>query len=410
MVRISTNQYHQTALNALLDQQNTLSKVQEQIASGKRILSPSDDPSGAARVLELAQSIESTERYNRNIDAAESRMGLEESTLNEVSSTLQRVRELAVQAKNDSNTAEDRKKIAAEVREQWKHLVQLGNTTDGNGEYLFAGAQSGTRPFQTQADDTVQYAGDQTARRLQVGAGRSMETTHTGYETFMDMPASYEVTATTGSTGTATAAVAVNTSVTQREDVSGYEVRFTETADGGFDYAVVDDSGNAVTDSDGNAITGRYEAGRSIQLPEQGVELTLHGQPADGDALTIQADSDRSMFDAVERFASALENASDTEQGRSAFQAAGDRALAEVDAGLENVERIRAEVGGRLNGLDSERNANEAAALELKSARSTIQDLDYASAISEFSRRLTGMQAAQQSYSKIQGMSLFNYL
>ncbi len=403
MVRISTNQYHQTAVNALLNQQAKLSEVQEQLATGRKILNPSDDPSGSARVLELAQSIESSERYNRNIGFAESRMGLEESVLDEASSSLQRIRELTIQARNGSNTAEDRQKIASEVREQWQHLRQLANSTDGNGEYLFAGSQTETRPFVTRNGE-VAYEGDQNVRKVQVGPGRTMATTHSGYDVFMDLPTSYRADADAGNTGNGSVAVYVDQA--SANDVSGYNVTFSTPAGGGDLEYTVTDAGTPPN----TVATGIYEPGEPIELSGDGVTIVPHGNPADGDSFTIASGDNRSVFATVDRLASALEGAGDSNAARNQFQAAGDRALAEIDAAMENMQRVRAEIGGRMNGLDSERNANEAAALEMKTTRSEIRDLDYASAVSELSRRMAGMQAAQQSYSKIQGMTLFNYL
>lgn len=401
MVRISTNQYHQSALNALLDQQSRVSRVQEQIATGRRILSPSDDPSGAARVLELAQGIESIQRYNRNIGLAESRLNIEESVLEEVGNTLTRVRELAVKAKSDSNTPADRRSIATEVRSRLDHLVELANSTDGNGEYLFAGARTDTRPFAT-TDGTVGYQGDQNERRVQVGPGRTIATNHSGYDVFMDIGASYGATADTGNSSDA--ALAVYRSASTTDSVDGYTVSFATGPDG-LEYTVTDAGGGTVQ-------SGAFTQGEPIELADEGVTLAPSGEVQAGDRFDIAATPPgrRSMFAIVDRFADALESAGAGDASGNAFQAAGDRALSELDSAMEEVLQVRAQVGGRLNGLESERDANEAAALELKSTRSDIRDLDYASAISELSRRMAGMQAAQKSYAKIQGMSLFNYL
>ena len=115
-MRISTQQYQQLSLNALLDQQGRLAKVQQQIASGRRILTPADDPTGAARSLVLAGSIDALQSYSQSADQIEPRIRLEESSLTQVQNVLQRLRELAVQANNATQTAADRQLIGAEVR------------------------------------------------------------------------------------------------------------------------------------------------------------------------------------------------------------------------------------------------------------------------------------------------------
>jgi len=105
-MRISTNQMQFRALNSMLDQQSDMSKTQMQLASGKRIVKPSDDPVASAAILGLNQSKTITERYQLNGDAARARLEIEEGTLTSVTDQLQRVRELALQANNSTNTAQ----------------------------------------------------------------------------------------------------------------------------------------------------------------------------------------------------------------------------------------------------------------------------------------------------------------
>ncbi|HET8702160.1 MAG TPA: flagellar hook-associated protein 3, partial [Nitrococcus sp.] len=127
-MRISTNQYRQLSLNALLDQQSRLSKVQQQIASGRRILTPADDPTAAARSLLLASSIGALQGYSQSADQVEPRIQLEDSSLTQIQNLVERLRELAVQANNATQTATDRQQIGVEVRADFTQLVQLANT------------------------------------------------------------------------------------------------------------------------------------------------------------------------------------------------------------------------------------------------------------------------------------------
>jgi flagellar hook-associated protein 3 FlgL len=85
-------------------------------------------------------------------------------------------------------------------------------------------------------------------------------------------------------------------------------------------------------------------------------------------------------------------------------------ALDNIDQALGNVLNVRADVGVRLNHVENQLDINESFNLQLQETLSGIQDLDYAEAISRFNLQLTTLQAAQQSYVKMQGLSLFNYL
>jgi len=401
-MRISTPQIQQTGVNALLDQQGRLSKIQEQIATGRRILNPSDDPSGSARALELAKSVETIERFNRNIDFAESRMRVEEGVLEQVGNSITRIRELAVQANNATTGAEGRRQIGAEVRQRLDQLVELANSTDGDGEFLFAGSQSREKPF-VREGDTIVYQGDQTSRFAQVGPGRQIATTHSGFETFMSIfngDGEFTTSADDANTGTGVISGVDVVDASQPTDPP-YAITFADNG-GSLEYSITDGSSNPV-------VSGQaFSAEQPITI--DGLSVEIDGTPAAGDTFSIERSGRQSLFETVGRFADALENARDGAAANAEFLNVGNRTLEDLDQAQGNILEVRTELGGRLNALDSEKEANGAALLELRTTRSEIEDLDFASAVSDLSLRLTGLQAAQRSFSQIQNLSLFQFL
>ncbi len=428
-MRVSTNQFQQTSVNAMLDRQAALSKTQLQIASGRRILSPSDDPAGAARGLELAQSIGTIESFQKNIDLADSRMRLEESVIASVGNSLQRIRELTVQGLNASQTAADRQKIGVEVSERLDQLLQLANSTDGNGEFLFAGLRSRTEPFSEQGG-LVSYHGDQGARSAQVGPNRQMVTSHSGFEVFMDLPngdGRHVVRTPDTNTGTAVAGtVNITDPAAAAAGASPYRVGFEANSAGETVAVVTDGNGDLVT-PDPASLTPppasplplpppaavadaapAYRSGEAIRF--DGLSLQVKGAPQPGDSFTVAASTSQSLFDTVKGLADAFQQAADDPVSRAEFSNTANRGLQELDTAMNSLLDQRAQIGARMNGLDSERNANEAALLELQTTKSRVEDLDFASAVSDLNLRLTGLQAAQQSYTRIQGLSLFNFL
>jgi flagellar hook-associated protein 3 FlgL len=138
--------------------------------------------------------------------------------------------------------------------------------------------------------------------------------------------------------------------------------------------------------------------------------MEIHGTPADGDSFDIRRSASQSMFVTLENLIVALESQGDTPEERAVVNNAVNRAISEVDLANENVLSVRASVGARLNALDTEMDSIELASLDMETVHSELVDLDYAKAISEFNLKLTGLQAAQQSYVQIQGLSLFNFL
>jgi len=151
-----------------------------------------------------------------------------------------------------------------------------------------------------------------------------------------------------------------------------------------------------------------FEPGEAIRF--DGIEVTITGVPADGDSFVLERSRPQSVFVTLQNLIDALESGGDNVIDRARVHNAIGRAIADLDQAQENVLRVRAEVGARLYAIEAELDTNENALLELKSAVSKIEDLDYAKAVSEFNLQLVGLQAAQQSYVRIQGLSLFNLL
>jgi flagellar hook-associated protein 3 FlgL len=188
-MRIGTLQLFRQGVNAILDQQTRVAGTQLQLASGKRINNPSDDPIGAAQLVGLSESLKVTEQYQKNIDHARSRLELEDAALGSVGNALQRARELAVQGLNDTNGAQDRAAIAQEIRQLTDEVLGLANRKDGAGEYLFAGFQGQNAPFSHDGSGNFSYAGDQGQRQVQVGPARQVADGDSGLDVFMKVPA-----------------------------------------------------------------------------------------------------------------------------------------------------------------------------------------------------------------------------
>ena len=184
-MRVSTSFFYSQGLKNMLDQQAKLLRVQDQLGQGIKNLSPSDDPSAAARVLGLNQSITKIEQYDENAIYAKQRLELEESTLDSVSLVLQRVRELTVQAGNiGTGDLVTRKAITAEIKQRIDELLDLANTRDVNGDYLFSGFKSRTQPFFSDGAGSYTYNGDQGQMDVKIGNTRQVTVSDSGADVF----------------------------------------------------------------------------------------------------------------------------------------------------------------------------------------------------------------------------------
>ena len=127
-MRISTLQTFVKGIDGLQNASREIAKTQEQISSGKKILTPADDPVAAARILRLNQEAALCDQYRKNIDSVRSSLGLSEAALNQSVDVLQRVQELTLQAGSGSNTQSDRQLIAVEIKQRLGEIVAIANT------------------------------------------------------------------------------------------------------------------------------------------------------------------------------------------------------------------------------------------------------------------------------------------
>jgi flagellar hook-associated protein 3 FlgL len=186
-MRLSSAQLFQQSIQQIQQRQADVNKLMEQISSGRAQLRPSDDPFAAARSLDIQQSVSRTGQFQENIVLARANLATQDTVLQDVNVTLQRVRELAVQANNASLTAENRAQIAAEVDERIEQLRQLANTVNADGDFLYAGFRGGTEPFAATvvgALNHIAYQGDDGSRFMQVGDNRQLQTSESGSDVF----------------------------------------------------------------------------------------------------------------------------------------------------------------------------------------------------------------------------------
>ncbi len=199
-MRVSTSQIYSIATLGMSQAQAAVTKTQEQMATGKRVLSPADDPVAATTILQLNQELARTEQYKKNIDVADNSLKLEETNLQTVVDLVQRMREIAVSAGNTAvMTSENYKSLAAEVDTRIAELVNLQNTRNASGQYIFAGYQSSTKPFVGDGGGNFSYLGDEGQLRLQASASVSVAVSDSGKKLFVDIPSDHNTFITSAS-------------------------------------------------------------------------------------------------------------------------------------------------------------------------------------------------------------------
>ena len=402
-MRVSTNQLYNRSLHGFQTQQSTIAHIQEQLASGKKNLRPSDDPAEVARSLELQQIVDRTTQYTDNINGADSRLKMEETTLGSVHENLLRVRDLAVQGSSTTLSQDARNALVVELRERISQIASLANTVDPYGDYIFAGNKGKTLPFVERSVagyQRIEYVGDQTSRRVQVSESDLVESGDTGSDVFMKIPSNYAVHGVADLTNTGSG----NIAPVFRTDASlatgnNYRIQFT----GATTYDIINDT-TATTVSTGNT----YVSGQAIEF--DGLRTTIEGTPANGDAFRIRDGQYQDIFTTLNKMVIALEAGAANTADRTRLNSAMQESLEDVDKALVKVNEIRAKIGGRMNVMESYRSQHEAHIVDTKSTISLLQDVDYAEAATQLQKNLLSLQAAQQSFARVQSNSLFNFL
>jgi flagellar hook-associated protein 3 FlgL len=156
--------------------QSTLAQLEAQIAEGKRILNPSDDPLGSSRVADLQRSIDNNKQFIRNMDAITTQLSFADSAVDAMSNQMVRAKELAVQAANGTLTDADRKVISTELGQIIDQMLSLSNSRDASGNYLFSGASVGTAPFARDATGAIVWQGSGEAPKVPISADVAVST------------------------------------------------------------------------------------------------------------------------------------------------------------------------------------------------------------------------------------------
>ena len=306
-MKISTGQLFERAVTQMNTQQSAVAKMQAQLASGKQIVQASDDPDKVGLIQRLNTASQRQDVYEQSLNTVNGRLVAEEASIVATDNILQRVRELAVRASSDTLSAPDREIISIEVSALKESLMQLANTQDINGNYVFAGSMSNTVPYTEDTFGQVSYNGDDRHIAVDVSEQRRLTMNRPGSEVFDSV-------------------------VRKESDGSTQRVGF---------------------------------------------------------------------FGVIEDFASALKN-NDTDGIQ--------RSLSEVSDLSASVSVSLADVGSRLSVVDSQRDMLSDAKLRYQMLLSQVEDLDYATAVTELSAELLSMEAAQSSIAKISQLSLFDYI
>lgn len=434
-MRVSTTQIFDSGTRGMGRNQFDLYKLQNQLATGRKIVTPSDDPIAAAQALATTKSLEMSNQFQVNQENAEGQLGVVDAQLDAMDNLLRSARDKVIQAGNAVLSNADRSFIAEGLESQFSELMGIANAQDGTGGFLFSGYQSAVRPF-SQTTTGAAYAGDDGSRLLQVSNSRQMPGNISGKELFERIRNGNGTFVTSnagnvlGGQNTGTAIIdqgSVNNLSSWNEALNttgfdGVNIRFFVSG-GVTSYRLYDTATPPVeiSTTDADPLPGLpYGPGSAIELkntiavPAQdyGVSVVISGAPSDGDQFTIKPSREQSIFETLRNTINTISQGISTTAGTTTTEYANNLAanLVDIDRALENVLNVRTTVGTRLNELDALKDNGEDLQIQYKTSLSALQDLDYAQAISDLSQKQIQLEAAQISFRQISQLSLFSII
>ncbi|MCL2829764.1 MAG: flagellar hook-associated protein FlgL [Betaproteobacteria bacterium] len=444
-MRISTAQIFEGGVRGMQTNQGALYRTMNQLSTGRKVLTPADDPVASARALVVDQSRSVNQQFMQNQNYSKEQLSLTEGYMSSITDALQTVRTSLVQAGNIGALSDkDRSAIADEIEARLNQLLGIANSQNSAGDFLFSGYQGNVRPFTADASGNVIYHGDDGLRLLQVEASRQMPTNVSGADLFLSARSGNGtfVTASGGNaitagnnTGMATidkgsvlepgkwqSAVNDPTLWSDPNNAGNLSIQFNVTTVGGittttYDIYDVSTPGAPVLLTD---TPQPYTPGQSIRLEKTtpppvdfGATVLVDGQPDDGDSFSIAPSTKTNMFDTLRNIITTLRTPSGGGDGTynpAEYYNRISGELTNIDQHLENVERVRTGVGANLQELDALNSQGQDNDIQYQGTISSLLDIDYASAISDLMRQNTQLEAAQRSFAIISSLSLFNVI
>ena len=411
-MQISTNQFLLGSLSDLLAQQSSVNQLNTEIATGQTMLDATSDPAGAGQALGLASAVNRLTYDANNAQAATEEIQSGLGALQQISTVLDQLRQTALQGANPGNSTATTDALVTTAQSALQQLLQLANSQDAAGRYIFAGTKANAAPFTTLPNGQVTFTGDGGTNVLEVAPSLTLPVSISGQGIFFNIPTGangVSVTAAASNSGNAYAAVQGVTSVSQvtAEKLTGtqFQIAFSAAAGGGLDYTVTSGVGSpgsaSFAASSTTVATGSYAAGADLQFG--GLDIAITGTPAAGDQFVVDPASTSSLFQTVQGLISALgSGSSDPQQIQNA--------IANIEDAQNSVQTAQATLGSSLAEIQGVQAADNSVGTNDQTQLTDLQSATLPQVLANYSEGVTALQAAELAFAKIQNLSLFSVI
>jgi flagellar hook-associated protein 3 FlgL len=421
-MRITNNMLINNMINYIGNNLTRMDKYQSQLATGKKISVPSDDPVVAARALKLRTNVAEIEQYQKNTKDAQSWMDTTEDSLSSIGDILQRTRELTVQASNGTNTTDDAQKISTEVKQLKEQLIQLGNSTYA-GRYIFSGYKTNTKLL----DDTGKFAinvSNNENIKYEIGIGDDININVVGGDLF-----NAGANAVGNSSGVTTGNSPVSSFIVNAGDSLGinidgtglFTVNLTPSTPLGYTdinalaAGLQNDINTAPAKPLGTspikvtAIGGKLQFTSGTTGMASNIVINPATDPVTAAALGLSTSTPVTGTDSTkgklisdfDQLITEMDNGNTTGVGSM---------LSNLDADMDNVLRIRADIGARSNRIDLTSNRLDSSNLNFTKLMSSNEDVDMVDTIMNLQNEENVYKASLSGGARIIQPSLVDFL
>ncbi len=403
-MRLATANTYDNTLANITNRQAGLADLQEKLSAGKKVVRPSDDPTGAAQAERALTRSSRVDVEVRALNLQRNSVAMAEGTLGNSIELLQTMRQLMVSAGDAAYNPSDRRSIAEEMAGLRDQLFTYANKKDTNGIPLFSGLGSAPQPF-LDVPAGVVYNGIPGSRS---STAVSIPGTMDGQAVWMNVPTGNGVFnmalggANTGELWTDVGQVTDPSLITGDNYTLTFSV--SATVPPVTTYTVVNTTTATTVVPILPALPPVYTDGQDITF--DGLSFVARGVPANGDTVNITPSTRDDLFAVLDQAITAISGAGNGHQLAQDLSLA----LSQIDSGMERVQSARSQAGELLKRADIIEGTQEEKSIQLAADRSRAEDMDMIKGISEFQNQQTGYDAALKTYAQIQRLSLFNYL
>lgn len=406
-MRLTFNMQFNQSLSGILNAQKRMSNAETQLSKQTRILSPADDPAGAAKVLSLDQNKTQIDQYQTNSILLKNNLALQETVLTSMRTSYDRITTLAIASGNGTYSFEQRKAIAFELENIQTELFDLMNTRAADGSYIFAGYQDKTPAYERDvATGVFEFKGDDGNRALQISQSISLPSNDSGKAIFDSVFKRFQPQVVVAPAG---ASLKV---LNQTTFDNFYRNNFDNLNPLNNQYSLqIDAAGTYQLLQNGAVlnppVSGSYTAGQPINfngLTFNFDQTTLLPTQLD---FELPPPEQTNVLNTLQRYIDILNDPNTTAEGLSTALA---NTLREIEDTANNVDGSLANLGGRLNVADSVYNTNADLLITNQQYKADISEVDLAAALTEIKRQEVALQAASQTFQKVNATTLFDYI